>query len=105
MGSYNHPRVFDPLDLEIIDRVYETAWARLEALEPLRDRERDGERQEQLSKLVIGFAHTSKLGHVDFDELCEVVLEQMTWSGPLPKKLPEGSPPQVGALTQGAAQK
>ena len=24
--------VFDPLDLEIIDRVYETAWAQLEAL-------------------------------------------------------------------------
>ena len=29
--------VFDPLDLEIMDRVYETAWAQLEAREPLRD--------------------------------------------------------------------
>jgi hypothetical protein len=98
MGSY--PQVFDPLDLEIIDRVYETAWARLEALEPLRDRERDGKREEKLRKLIFDFAHTSKLGgHVDFDELSEMVLEHMTttWSGPLPKKPPQGSPPQVGA--------
>ena len=26
--------LFDPLDLEIIDRVYETAWAQLQAREP-----------------------------------------------------------------------
>ena len=31
MGSFRHPRVFDPLDLEIIDRVCEAAWAQLEA--------------------------------------------------------------------------
>jgi hypothetical protein len=31
MGSFSHPRVFDPLDLEIIDRVCEAAWAQLEA--------------------------------------------------------------------------
>jgi hypothetical protein len=27
MGSFKHPRAFQPLDLEIIDRVYEAAWA------------------------------------------------------------------------------
>ena len=36
MGSFNQG--FDSLDLEIIDRVYETAWAQLEAREPFRDR-------------------------------------------------------------------
>jgi hypothetical protein len=100
MGTQNHPRVFDPLDLEVIDRVYRAAWARIEALEPLRDREGDTEREKKLRKLVFDFAHTSKIGdHVDFDELSEMVLEHMnsTWSGPLPKKPPQGSPPQVGA--------
>ena len=36
MGSFRHPRVFDPLDLEISDRVCEAAWAQLEAREPFR---------------------------------------------------------------------
>ena len=31
MSSYGH-LAFDPLDLEIIDRVYEAAWTRLLAL-------------------------------------------------------------------------
>ena len=101
MGAYNLPRVFDPLDLEIIDRVYEAAWARLEAQEPFRDREEDGERREELRKLVFAFAHTSKSSvgnHVDFDELSETVLDHMaaTWAAPLGKK-PRGTPPQVGA--------
>jgi hypothetical protein len=33
MGSFKRPRVFHPLDLEIMDRVYETVWAHLEACE------------------------------------------------------------------------
>jgi hypothetical protein len=41
MGSYKHAQVFGPLDLEIIDRVYDAAWAELEAREPFRDRERE----------------------------------------------------------------
>ena len=74
MNSIKHPRVFDPLDLEIIDRVYETAWAQVEAREPLRDRGRDGEREEALRKLIFAFAGT---GHVDFDNLCDSVLANM----------------------------
>ena len=35
MGSFK--QAFDPLDLEIIDRVYEVAWAHVEAREPDRD--------------------------------------------------------------------
>jgi hypothetical protein len=37
MGSFKRPGVFHPLDLEIMDCVYETAWAHLEAREPFRD--------------------------------------------------------------------
>jgi hypothetical protein len=48
MGSFK--RTFDPLDLEIMDRVYEAAWAHLEARQPDRDIARDGERQEALRK-------------------------------------------------------
>jgi hypothetical protein len=39
MGSFNHPRVFHPLDLEILDCVYEAAWAELEARNPFRERQ------------------------------------------------------------------
>jgi hypothetical protein len=74
MNSIKHPRVFDPLDLEIIDRVYETAWAQVEAREPFRDRGRDGEREEALRKLIFAFAGT---GRVDFDNLCDSVLANM----------------------------
>jgi hypothetical protein len=74
MGSFSRPRVFDPLDLEIIDRVYEAAWAQLEAREPVRDREADGERQEALRKLVFACAIP---GGVDFDKLYDRVLANM----------------------------
>jgi hypothetical protein len=46
MGSFPRTRVFDPLDLEIIDRVYDTAWAQVETREPTRDRNGDGKKQE-----------------------------------------------------------
>jgi hypothetical protein len=90
MGSFKHPRAFDPLDLEIIDRVYEAAWAKLEACEPFRDRERDLERQEALRKQIMACATA---GHVDFDDLCGKVLE--TLSNPKPKKPPTS--PKVSA--------
>src|ERR1700745_1663757 len=43
MGSFKHPHAFDPLDLEIIDRVYEAAWAQIEARESDRDTRRDAD--------------------------------------------------------------
>jgi hypothetical protein len=61
-------RTFDPLDLEIIDRVYEVAWAYVEAREPDRNTARDGERQRALRKRIFGVAR------IDFDTLTEVVL-------------------------------
>ena len=39
-------RVFDPLDLEIIDRVYEAAWARVEANYFTRDTSKDNTRSQ-----------------------------------------------------------
>ena len=74
MGSFRHPRVFDPLDLEIIDRVCEAAWAQLEAREPLRDREHDEQRRETLCKLVMDQTGTDR---IEFDTLCEKVLANM----------------------------
>jgi len=52
-------RVFAPLDLEIIDRVYEAAWAQIEAREPFRDKQKDGERQEALRKRIFAVAGSS----------------------------------------------
>jgi hypothetical protein len=63
MGSYKHPQVFGPLDLEVIDRVYDAAWAELEAREPFRDRERDEERRDELRKLIMDSTGT---GRVEF---------------------------------------
>jgi hypothetical protein len=74
MGSHKHPQVFGPLDLEIIDRVYDAAWAELEAREPFRDRERDEERRDELRKLIMDSTGT---GRVEFDALCARVLANM----------------------------
>ena len=75
MDPYRDPRAFDPLDLEIIDRVYEASWALVEANDPACDRERDDERQEALRKLIFAFADT---GNVDFDDLYASVTENMS---------------------------
>jgi hypothetical protein len=74
MGSYRHPQVFGPLDLKIIDRVYDAAWAELEEREPFRDRERDEERRDELRKLIMDNTGT---GQVEFDALYERVMANM----------------------------
>ena len=78
MGSFQHPRVFYPLDLEIMDRVYEAAWAEVEARDPFRDKDKDGEREETLRKLIMDQTGTGK---VDFDTLLGRVVANMpeTW--------------------------
>jgi hypothetical protein len=78
MGSFKRPRVFHPLDLEIMDRVFDAAWANLEAREPFRDRQKDGELQQVLGKLVFDSAGSDK---INFDTLCDRVLASMpdTW--------------------------
>jgi hypothetical protein len=74
MGSFKRPRAFDPLDLEIIDRVYEAAWAQIEAREPWRDTERDAEREQGLRKLIFGAANKRP---VDFDDLYERTIKAL----------------------------
>jgi hypothetical protein len=70
MGFSNHSQTYDPLDLEILDRVYEAAWARIEATEPRRDFAQDEHRQKALRHLVFTLAG----GHpVDFDALLEKI--------------------------------
>ncbi len=86
MGSYKHPQVFGPLDLEIIDRVYDAAWAELEAREPFRDRERDEERRDELRKLIMDSTGT---GRVEFHALCARVLANM------PRKRSFSTPPHA----------
>ena len=92
MDSSRRSRVFDPLDLEIIDRVYEASWAHLEAREPVRDRGNDGEREEALRKLIFALATPGK---VDFDTLCDTVLTHMPGHS-MPPQQPPGEIEPVG---------
>ena len=70
MGSYKH--VFDPLDLQIIDLVYEAALVQIAARDPLSDPNKELERQEALKKLVFAVAQP---GAVEFDNLLDKVLQ------------------------------
>ena len=65
MGSFKRSHAFDPLDLEIIDLVYELAWEQVSAREPSSDTTEDEERQASLRKRV--FALAGNGGVVDFD--------------------------------------
>ena len=93
MGSFGF-RVFHPLDLETIDRVYEAAWAELEARDPFRDREKDGERGEALRKLVMDQTGT---GRVDFDTLYERVVAGMPETWIVFARSGSSGSPEVGA--------
>lgn len=70
MGCFERPRGFHPLDLEIMDLVYEAAWAQIEAHQPFRDRNEDRERQDALRKQLFALATPP----VDFDTLYDKVL-------------------------------
>jgi hypothetical protein len=93
-NSFRRKRVFDPLDLEIIERVYEAAWSRVEA-DFLRDTSKDHDRKTALRQWAFILAG----GHpVEFDTLLEklVTIIPEPWTSP-PLKKPRGSPPRVGA--------
>jgi hypothetical protein len=77
MGSFKRSHAFDPLDLEIIDRVYEAVWAQIEARQIDRDTERDPERQQKLRERIFAVA---KIGSVDFDALYERVIDALRLS-------------------------
>ena len=76
--------VFDPLDLEIMDRVYDAAWAHAQAREPSRNAASDGARQKALRRKIFGAARIEGPGHLDFDTLAEVVLAPIS-AQPVPK--------------------
>lgn len=92
MGSYERPHAFGPLDLEIIDRVYEATWAQIAARYPRRDIGQDETRQKALRRWLFALARG---GPVDFDTLCDKVIASLpkNWSSA------EGPPglPQVGS--------
>lgn len=74
MGSFKRPHAFDPLDMEIIDLVYEVAWEQISAREPVRDIAQDEERQASLRKRIFALAGN---GGVDFDALLDRVLASL----------------------------
>jgi hypothetical protein len=74
MGSLHTHHAFDPLDLEIIDLVYEVAWEQVASRELTRDTAHDEERQASLRKRVFALAGD---GGVDFDTLLDRVLASL----------------------------
>jgi hypothetical protein len=93
-NSFRRNRVLDPLDLEIIERVYEAAWSRVEA-DIFRDTAKDDERKTTLRQWAFILAGSHP---VEFDTLLEklVTIIPEPWTTP-PLKKPRGSPPSVGA--------
>ena len=95
MGSLRRPQVYHPLDLEVIDRVCEAAWALVEANNLNRDTSKDDERKRALRQWIFAVVD----GHpVDFDALWYKLETSIprAWVSPSGKK-PRGSPPQVNA--------
>jgi hypothetical protein len=92
MDSFKRPCVFLPLDLEIIDLVHEAAWAQIEARDPFRNRNEDGERQDALRKRLFALATP---GTVDFDTLYDNVLASMPERATFSEL---GSSPEIGPL-------
>jgi hypothetical protein len=70
MGSLK----FEPFELEIIDRVYEVAWAQILARHPGRELENDTGRQEALRKRLFILADRRP---IEFDTLRERALVSM----------------------------
>ena len=71
MGTHKPPLVFSPMDLYVLDRVYEVAWEQVKARDIFRDKSQDGQRKQRLRKMIVALAHP---GRVDFDTLCDLVL-------------------------------
>ena len=74
MDSRNPSYCYDPLDLEILDRVYEAARAQVEARNLYRSPGPDGRREEALRKVVFSVAGTHP---VDFDTICDQVVASL----------------------------
>ena len=64
MASTNKCTGFDPLDLAIVDSVYQAAWVQLVVRSPALNAEELEKRQQNLHQRVLAFATP---GSVDFD--------------------------------------
>jgi hypothetical protein len=74
MGSFKEPRLFDPFDLDILDRAYEAAWAKMVSRDPDRDVTKDERRRASLLKRVFATVH---YGATDPEAICDKVLASM----------------------------
>ena len=74
MDSANSSHSFDPLDLEILDRVYEVARAHVEARDLYCDPKPEGIREAALRKTLFSLADHHP---VDFDMLCDKVVASL----------------------------
>jgi hypothetical protein len=73
MGSFRHPKqAFDPLDLEIMERALDAAWAIIKARQPLGDQQDDEELRTALSEKLISLAET--YGVTDSESLRSLLL-------------------------------
>jgi hypothetical protein len=81
MGSGDRS-AFDPLDLEIIDHVYEAAWAKLLVRFPGLTVEDGAEKQSNLRKRLFALAQPGK---VDFDTLYKLVVS--SYDAKVPKRV------------------
>ena len=90
MGSYKHPRTFLPLDLQVVEMVYDAAWTMIANRDPFRDITLDAEHKEAVRKMVFALAHE---GSVDYDMLLDRVMTNIpeTWVFFVPPD-PKGSP-------------
>ena len=74
MESMDLRKAFDPLDLELVERVYDVACAYLAARSLYRDPKQDTDEEDALRKQVFALAGN---GPLDFDTLCDKVLARM----------------------------
>jgi hypothetical protein len=84
MSSRHLGSKFDPLDLEIIERVYEVGCAYIEARNLYRDPEKDAEEEDALRHQVFALAGP---GPLEFDALCDKVLASMDQLSTCPEPL------------------
>ena len=94
MGSFRRPHAFDPLDLEIINQVYEATWAQIGTHYLRRDTSRDDERQKALRRWLFALAAG---GPVDFDTLYDKVVTSL-------KNWAAEQNPEVGSQVSGTRQ-
>jgi hypothetical protein len=93
--EFTRPRAFNPLDLEVLDRIYEAAWEKVKTRDLYRDTSKDEERKQALRRMLFVLARP---GEVDFDVLYDRLLTNVPepWVKP-PIRRRRSSPPEVGA--------